>query len=395
MQHSIEVDKLGKYFKRYHTQKPVTLMEAALTGFQNIRSAERFWALRNVSFSVSPGEMLGIIGHNGAGKSTLLQILGGVTQSTEGTIQMHGRVGALLDLGAGFHADLTGRENALTSSIVAGLSRRRASRQLDQIIAFAELEEFIDNPVRTYSSGMLMRLAFSVAVHTDPQILLVDEFLSVGDLAFQTKCLNRITDLKDNGCAIVLVSHDVTKVELLCDKALWLSKGQVQSYGEPKVVAGQYAVNMRSKTSQCTPQHPPIHTKTGIELRTNHNRFGSLEAEIIDVHLLHQGPIRSGNGICVEIQYVAHQLINSPIFGVTLTKEDGTVCLDSSTENSGLRIRNIQGAGKVELDIHRLELVGGKYFMNVNGITLMIIIGTFIHSRWNRQPIQKDCLILQ
>ena len=240
MSTAILVKNLGKRFSRYHTAKPTTVMEAALKGMRQIRPIGYFWELRNVSFEVAKGEMLGIIGHNGAGKSTLLQILGKVANPNEGHIKVRGRVGALLDLGAGFHGDLTGRENVFVTGIVAGLSKREVTRHFDQIVEFAELENFIDNPVRTYSSGMMMRLAFSVAVHAYPDILLVDEFLSVGDLSFKTKCLNRIADMKSRGCAIVLVSHDVGQVEQLCDRALWLKHGTVVAYDEPAVVVGKY-----------------------------------------------------------------------------------------------------------------------------------------------------------
>ena len=264
MRDAILVENLGKHFNRYHTEKPVTFMEAALSGFRRIKAVDEFWALRGVCFEVAAGEMMGVIGHNGAGKSTLLQLLGKVAHPTEGCIKMRGRVGALLDLGAGFHGDLTGRENVLVTAIVAGLPRREAIRRFDQIVEFAELARFIDNPVRTYSTGMMMRLAFSVAVHTDPQILLVDEFLSVGDLSFQTKCLNRIAEMKEQGCAIVLVSHDVKQVERLCDRALWLKRGRVVAYGEPTVVAGQYAMEMRSQSNRIV--YLPYSFGTGISI---------------------------------------------------------------------------------------------------------------------------------
>lgn len=301
MHDAIVVENVGKRFSRYHAEKPVTIMEAVLSGLRRIKPVDHFWALRGISFEVAAGEMLGVIGHNGAGKSTLLQLLGKVAYPTEGRIRMRGRVGALLDLGAGFHSDLTGRENLFVTAIVAGLRQQEVARRFDQIVEFAELAKFIDNPVRTYSSGMMMRLAFSVAVHTDPEILLVDEFLSVGDIAFQTKCLDRIGEIKKQGCAIVLVSHDVGQVEQLCDRALWLKYGLVKAYGEPTVVAGQYLTEMRLQTQQHTPiHHPPQLTKSGIELKVNENRFGSLEVEITDIKIFPNKTFNSGDFLQID-----------------------------------------------------------------------------------------------
>lgn len=362
---AILVENLGKRFHRYHANKPVTLMEAALSGLRRIQPMDDFWALRGISFEVAAGEMLGVIGHNGAGKSTLLQVLGKVAHPNEGRIKMRGRVGALLDLGAGFHGDLTGRENVFVAAIVAGLRRREVTRRFDQIVEFAELESFIDNPVRTYSSGMMMRLAFSVAVHTDPDILLVDEFLSVGDLAFQSKCLSRIAEMKAQGCAIVLVSHDAGQVERLCDRALWLKKGTVMAYGEPTVVVGQYTMEMQLKTRQLTPKRPAQFTSFGTELRVNENRFGSLEAEIIGVRLLPQSQIGSGSPLCIEIDYQTHQPIDSAIFSLTISQENGDVCLDVNTLEMGILCVRLQEKGIIRLVIDRLDLQGGKYFVNV------------------------------
>jgi lipopolysaccharide transport system ATP-binding protein len=363
MRDAITVQNLGKYFSRYHVEKPVTIMEAALSGLRRMRPVERFWALRYINFSVAPGEMLGVIGHNGAGKSTLLQLVGGVGRADEGKVKVNGRIGALLDLGAGFHGDLTGRENVFVAAIVAGLTRQQVARRFDQIVEFAELEDFIDNPVRTYSTGMQMRLAFSVAVHTEPEVLLVDEFLSVGDLRFQAKCLNRIAQLKEQGCAIVLISHDAEQVQSLCDRALWLKRGQVAAYGEPTIVAGQYVSEMRSQTQQRTPDRPPQLTQSGIELKVNENRFGSLEAEITDVKLS-PAEIDSGDALCVEIQYHASQPINAPIFGISISQPDGQICLDANTATSGLVTSDIQGTGRIKLYIDRLDLNGGEYFLN-------------------------------
>jgi len=365
MRDAILVENLGKYFNRYHREKPATFMEAALSGFRRIQAVDNFWALRRVSFQVAAGEMMGVIGHNGAGKSTLLQLLGKVAHPSEGRIKMRGRVGALLDLGAGFHGDLTGRENVLVAAIVAGLSRREANRRFDPIVEFAELEEFIDNPVRTYSTGMMMRLAFSVVVHTDPEILLVDEFLSVGDLSFQTKCLNRIAEMKEQGCAIVLVSHDVKQVERLCDRALWLKHGVVAACGEPAVVAGQYTTEMQLQSQQRTPQRPSQRTRLGTELRVNENRFGSQEVEITDVRLQPASPLISGNPLCIEIDYLAAQSLDSAIFSVGISQEDGTSCLDVNTAEMAIPIRPEEGKKTIRLWCDRLDLSTGKYFVNV------------------------------
>lgn len=365
MTDAIVVENLGKYFHRYHAGKPLTFMEAALSGFRRSRPVDEFWALRGVCFEVAAGEMLGVIGHNGAGKSTLLQILGKVTCPTEGHIKTQGHIGALLDLGAGFHGDLTGRENVFVTSIVGGLTHREVSRRFERIVEFAELDQFIDNPVRTYSSGMMMRLAFSVAVHTDPDILLVDEYLSVGDLAFQGKCLNRIAEMKEQGCAIVLVSHDVGQVERLCDRALWLKRGVVQAYGEPAVVGGQYTMHMRSQTQQRTPEYAPQLSIANSRLIVNKNRFGSLEAEIADVRLLPNSCIEAGSPLTVEIDYISHKAIDSAIFNLKLSLESGETCIDTNTHDSCSSLVRLPDRGTIRLVMNRVDLSSGQYFVSV------------------------------
>ncbi len=187
MRGTVVVQGLGKQFRRYHRDRPVTLKEAVVRGLRQMKPVEQFWALREVSCSVAAGRTIGVIGNNGAGKSTLLRLIGGVGRPDEGSVQVHGRIGALLDLGVGFHPDLTGRENVFVSGVIAGLTRHEVAQRFDSIVAFAELQQSIDSPLRTYSSGMQMRLAFAVAIHTEPEILLIDEVLAVGDLAFQRK----------------------------------------------------------------------------------------------------------------------------------------------------------------------------------------------------------------
>src|SRR5438132_13144083 len=217
MGNAIIVQNLSKQFRRYHSDRPWTLQEAFLQGLRRMKPAEYFWALHEVSFSIAYGRMVGVIGPNGAGKSTLLRLIGGVGRPDKGTIRVHGQIGALLDLGTGFHPELTGRENVFVSGVIAGLTRREVAQRFDSIVAFAELQQSIDSPLRTYSSGMQMRLAFAVAIHTEPEILLIDEVLAVGDLAFQRKCLQRIAQFKAEGCTILLVSHDATLIQQLCD----------------------------------------------------------------------------------------------------------------------------------------------------------------------------------
>ncbi len=240
MNSAVVVQNLGKQFQRYRSDRPVTLQEAFMRGLHRMRPLDRFWALRDVSFSVAPGRAVGIIGRNGAGKSTLLRLIGGVGRPDAGRVEIYGRVGALLDLGVGFHHDLTGRENIFISGVISGLTRREVARRFDSIVAFSELEEFIDSPLRTYSSGMQLRLAFAVATHTDAEILLIDEVLAVGDLEFQSKCLKRIAQFRADGCTIALISHDLAQIRQFCDEALWFEAGRLVGRGSPDAVIDQY-----------------------------------------------------------------------------------------------------------------------------------------------------------
>ena len=240
MNHAIDVQNLSKQFRRYHIDRPWTLQEALQRGLRGVRPAQYFWALRDVSFTVSPGRVVGVIGPNGAGKSTLLRLIGGVGRPDKGTVKLHGRIGALLDLGAGFHPELTGRENVWVSAIISGLTRQEMLQKFDSIVSFSELNEFIDYPLHTYSTGMQMRLAFAIAVHVEPEVLMIDEVLSVGDQSFQRKCLERIARFKANGCTIILVSHDIDVIRDLCDEALFLRAGRLIAHGPADAVTDQY-----------------------------------------------------------------------------------------------------------------------------------------------------------
>lgn len=368
---AIQVQDLGKQFYRYHHDRPRTFQEAFLRGLCRMTAVERFWALRDVSFSLAQGRMVGVIGANGAGKSTLLRLVGGVGRPDQGSVKVQGRIGALLDLGAGFHPDLTGRENVFVSGVISGLARQEVARRFDQIVAFAELEEAIDSPIRTYSTGMKMRLAFAVSAHIEPDILLIDEVLAVGDITFQQKCLERIEQFKKDGCAILLVSHDTGSVRQLCDEVLWLRSGQVAAYGPADVVVGQYVTDMMSETQRRTPlEHGAAHTASGAELRLHENRFGTLEMEIVAVHVRNAAgqpvtEIKNGDALQVELEYMAPRPVESPIFGVTIRLNDGFVCYDTSTEAAGSTMPTVEGRGRLTLRLERLDLNKGSYYVDV------------------------------
>ena len=234
---AVEITDLSKKFRIYH-DKANNLKERAI--FWNRNKTDDFWALRDISLSIPRGTTVGLIGRNGSGKSTLLKIISRILYPTYGQVKVNGRVSTLLELGAGFHPDYTGRENIFLNASILGFSRKYIKEQIDNIIAFAELGDFIDNPVRNYSSGMYMRLGFAVAVHVQPEILLVDEVLAVGDLAFQDKCMEKIKELQHQGVTIIFVTHAPKQVEKLCDSAVWLDNGEVRMQGAATPVAEAY-----------------------------------------------------------------------------------------------------------------------------------------------------------
>jgi lipopolysaccharide transport system ATP-binding protein len=368
---SVTARNISKSYRAYSKDRPGTLQEAVVRGLRGLRAGKKFWALQEVSFDLEPGRMMGVIGANGAGKSTLLRLVGGVGRPDQGSLEVNGRIGALIDLGAGFHPDLTGRENVYINGVISGLTRQEVGRQFEAIVSFAELEAFIDSPLRTYSTGMQMRLAFAIAVHIQPEVLLIDEVLAVGDLAFQRKCLDRIAYFKQQGCAILLVTHDISLVEQLCEQALWLRQGRVAASGPAVAVAQAYITEMRAETQRRTPSEQRVtRTPQGVELRLNENRLGSQEMQIERVSLRPSGgqpgtEIDSGEGLRVEIEYNAPLPIPSPIFGVTVTRADGLVCSDLSTGSAGLALPTLHGQGVIALNFDRLDLAGGDYYVDV------------------------------
>jgi lipopolysaccharide transport system ATP-binding protein len=382
MDDAIVVRGLGKRFRRYDPDRPWTLQETIFQRLRGHRPAERFWVLRNLSFSIPRGRTVALIGRNGAGKSTLLRLIGGVGRPDEGLVSIYGRVSGLLDLGVGFHSDLTGRENVFLSGVIGGLTRREVAERFDAIVSFAELRNSINSPLRTYSSGMHMRLAFSVAIHTDPEILLIDEVLAVGDVGFQSKCLDRLTELKRAGCTMVLVSHDPSLVAEFCDEVLWLDEGRIREHGPAKEIVGHYlhevetmrhaAVSQNEmETLRRTPMNSPVvQTSNGTELRMLDNRFGSLELELQDVRILdgYRQPtveMLDDSPLSVELAYVANEPVRDPIFGVTILSAEGRVCYDTNSEQAFGRIHGGMRRGSVEVQIDGLRLGDGQYYVDV------------------------------
>jgi homopolymeric O-antigen transport system ATP-binding protein len=361
-----DVSKSYRYRSHRRAQRSSELTRASLAPRRG-----HFWALRDISLQVQPGEMFGLIGPNGAGKSTLLRLIGGVGRPNSGTIKVEGRIGSLLELGSDFNPELSGRENATISAIIAGLTRKEALARMESIIDFAELREFIDSPVRMYSSGMLLRLAFAIAVNTDPEVLLIDEVLAVGDSAFQRKCLGCVQDLRRDGCAIVLSTHDTQMAVQLCNEVMWLRKGAVGQVGHPSEVVAAYLASTDRETRRRTPADWQSEmTASGVELRIMENRFGSMELEITDVRLLDPSGFRvshllRGEQLRIEIDYHSNHPLPAPNFGVLIRKEDDTVLFDGHIPADKIGLATVQGFGSVALNFDRLDLNTGDYHIDV------------------------------
>jgi len=321
---------------------------------------DKLAAVKDVSFEIHRGETVGLVGPNGAGKSTILKLASRIIEPTHGRVTVDGNVRALLELGAGFHPDLTGRENILLNASIMGLKRSTIMRRLDDIVAFAELERFIDVPVRHYSSGMYMRLGFSVAVHTDPEILLVDEILAVGDAAFQRKCLERIDALRNEGVTILLVSHNADTVRTMCSRAIWIQAGSVVADGTAESVVGQYLDAVWREIEGDLAQEG----RSGV-------RWGSGRARIVQVRLVDErGDQRqhfvSGRPMVVELWYDALERIADPVFGIAIHRSDGLHVTGPNTNVAGFAIPAIEGQGVVRFHVPAIPLLEGTYYLSVS-----------------------------
>src|SRR5262245_39582088 len=371
---AIEAESVSKRFRR-QTIQPHTTMKSALVNLFRRRSnaAEEgmFQALSGLTFTVRQGQILGIIGRNGSGKSTLLKLLAGIYRPDRGTIRVCGRVGALLELGACFHPEFSGRENILINGIVLGLSKREVRQRFDAIVQFAELEAFIDEPVKTYSSGMYMRLGFAVAVHAAPDILLIDEILAVGDETFQQKCLDQLAAFQRLGKTIVLVSHDLATVERWSDEVLWLDNGVIQEWGTPRRVIDLYRAGVVTEEEKVAlAEHHRIADAVQEATVEISNRWGNQEVTIVAVQMLDAAGkeryvYQSGEQARVVLHYRVQGQVEQPVFGIAILRGDGLWCYGSNTEIEEIALPALGEEGSVEIFLERLDLITGTYFLDV------------------------------
>lgn len=373
---AIQFDSVSKIFKSHRT-RPRSFQEL-VTSLGRRRAAAReemFWVLRDVSFDIPPGQTIGLIGENGAGKSTALKLMARTIMPTSGTVTLNGKVSALLELGAGFHPDLSGRENIFLSGSLMGLQRAYLAARFDEIVAFSELEAFIDMPIKHYSSGMYMRLAFAVSAHIDPDILLVDEVLAVGDQAFQAKCLRRISHLQERGVTILIVSHDTGTIQRLCQRAIWLDEGRICGDGRPDDVIPDY-VSRRGGG------------RDGWQISESvagSRRWGSGEVRIERFELLDKAgqPTQmfiTGELMTIRLWYHAQKRIQDPAFGFGIHTADGAFVTSPNCVEDGQAV-SVEGHGYVDYTYEALPLLEGTYDLTVAAYNRTV---TLPYDHWHK-----------
>jgi ABC-type polysaccharide/polyol phosphate transport system ATPase subunit len=368
--------------KKYRIRKEAERRESPnklLRKLQNWRQrSKEFWAIREVSFEVERGESLGIIGHNGAGKSTILKLLSNITTPTKGEIQINGSLSALIEVGSGFHPELTGRENVYLNGSILGMRRREITRKLERIVEFAGIAPFLDLPVKRYSSGMYVRLGFSIAAHLEPDILLLDEVLAVGDLAFQSKCLQRIEDLKRAGTTIVFISHDLGAVQRLCKRALLMEHGEIIASGSSFDVVGEY----QRSVSELAP--PAMRSqRISKEAEISALRFFDLSGNETDTYA-------TGAPLRARLEYVAHEAIKDCVFELFFSSGDREIHCQLTTEVSGEPLDLEPGAGAVEFSCPELGLLPGFYHIDATIVHRGAPAGSAIDWQSRRAMLRVD-----
>jgi lipopolysaccharide transport system ATP-binding protein len=363
MTESITVENLSKRYElgalQQETQLRDQLVRLLRSPLRKRAPKEILWALRDVSFKVDEGEVVGIIGRNGAGKSTLLKILSKITYPTSGRVRARGRVASLLEVGTGFHEELTGRENIFLNGSILGMKKREVDAKLDAIVAFSGVERFIDTPIKRYSSGMRLRLGFAVAAHLEPDVLIVDEVLAVGDAVFQKKCISAMQDLRGGGRTVLFVSHNMAAVENLCSRGIWIANGEIRLDGPTHEVIEAYMASFASADSASS-EITGVDGRRGTgEIRYTKVEFLSKEGEL-------QTVTRCGKSLVIRLHYHANEPVERPSFGVRMNSDLGTLVTDSSTWLHGLDIPLVPaGDGYVDLEIDSLNLLAGRYYLSL------------------------------
>jgi len=371
---AITVLNVTRVYQKYSSRHRFKTFKSALIKgdlFKAMKPDEIVTALKDVSFKVEEGTAFGVIGENGSGKSTLLKIVAGIVKPTSGTVTVNGKVSALIELGAGFHPEITGRENIYINGIMLGLSKKEIHEKFDEIVQFAELEEFIDAPVKTYSSGMYMRLGFSIAINVNPNVLLVDEVLSVGDAAFVPKCLDRIDDFRRRKKTILFVSHDLATVRKICDKVIWFKDGIIQTIGEPNRVVDAYLQDVAEKQEEDFEKRQKVVDKEEqYDENRRENRWGKREIEIkktviTNVDGKEKHVFSPDEGMIIEVDVESYSEIKDFAFGIGIFNSQGICCYGTNTIIEELEPASISGKGKVTLKIDRLNFVNGTYYLDV------------------------------
>lgn len=392
-ENAIEVKDVTKSFKVF-VDKGNTVKERILFG--NRRKYDYRQVLKGITFDVKKGEAIGLIGHNGCGKSTTLKLLTKIIYPDSGSIEIKGRVSSLIELGAGFHPDLSGRENIYINASIFGLGKKEIDRRLDDIIAFSELEEFIDNPVRTYSSGMYMRLAFSVAINVDADVLLIDEILAVGDANFQAKCFNKLREIKAKGTTIVIVSHSLGQIEQICERSIWIHDGLIREEGTPREVHPIYLDYMGQKrqeiaekeaerqTAREGQQTQEVQAEAAVNVSedadiavqqangdaTELKRWGNGKARITQIELLDKNGkkrnvFETGTDITVRLHYKVFEKVEDAVVGIGIFRIDGVHCYGSNTRLDKLPNFDLERDGVAEIILKNVMLMPGHYTLDL------------------------------
>lgn len=363
---AVLVESVTKLYRRYGRKRSVGTLKSALlsgAGARALSPDEAVSALRDVSFSVEAGETVGVVGANGSGKSTLLKLLCGIIRPTAGDVRVRGRLAALLELGAGFHPEISGRENIEINGLLLGLTKREIARRFDEIVAFAEIEEFLDAPVKTYSSGMAVRLGFSIAAHSDPEVLLVDEVLAVGDEAFSKRCLEKFAEFERAGKTLLFVSHDLALVAERCRRALWLDRGRLAADGPSGETVALYRESVAAQGGERR-----LAAEAGATAPARRIGSGSAivhGARFLDAEGLPAGRLRSGDPARIEMEVEAREPLLDFVFGVAIATISGTIVFGTNTEIDGLAAGRFLGKGRAILELPSLDLASGVYSLDV------------------------------